>query len=54
MAVRACLKCGEDFESTGSGNRICPRCARENRGVKQSGVKTTGRFAKPDHTRKIL
>lgn len=27
---RTCLKCGKTFDSTGPGNRICPRCNREN------------------------
>lgn len=25
-AARACLRCGEEFESTWSGDRVCPRC----------------------------
>ena len=25
--VRVCLRCGKDFMSEGSSNRICPRCA---------------------------
>lgn len=25
-ATRKCLGCGEQFESDGFGNRICPRC----------------------------
>lgn len=24
--MRACLMCGESFESTGAGNRICQKC----------------------------
>lgn len=27
---RACLKCGMLFPSAGPGNRICPRCGRDN------------------------
>ncbi len=27
---RTCLKCGNPFDSTGPGNRICQRCARIN------------------------
>lgn len=27
---RECLKCGIKFDSTGPGNRICPKCARKN------------------------
>ena len=27
---RACLKCGAIFRSSGPGNRICPRCAKQN------------------------
>ena len=28
--LRTCLKCGVAFSSSGPGNRICSRCAREN------------------------
>lgn len=27
---RTCLRCGEAFESTHAGNRICHRCAQAN------------------------
>ena len=30
---RTCLKCGVRFKSSGPGNRICPRCAKENAGL---------------------
>ena len=30
-SIRSCLKCNNDFESTGSGNRICHHCIRNNR-----------------------
>jgi len=30
--IRKCLRCGEEFESSGPGNRICPGCdTREDR-----------------------
>lgn len=28
---RTCLKCGKEFDSKGPGNRICKRCAYDNR-----------------------
>ncbi len=28
---RRCLKCDEPFQSIGHGNRLCLRCARQNR-----------------------
>ena len=30
-AERSCLRCGNDFDSTWSGDRVCPRC----RGLKE-------------------
>jgi len=30
-AIRKCLRCQKNFESTHAGNRICVRCASENR-----------------------
>ena len=27
---RTCLRCGKAFDSTGPGNRICPKCAKNN------------------------
>lgn len=44
---RSCLKCGETFDSSGPGNRICPPCQRSNARLrldeselqKQRGVK---------------
>ncbi len=27
---RTCLKCNKLFDSTGPGNRICPRCRQSN------------------------
>jgi len=30
---RRCLKCDAAFQSTGPGNRLCPRCAYQNRSV---------------------
>jgi hypothetical protein len=32
-ATRVCLKCNENFESSGAGNRICKKCARINAGL---------------------
>ena len=32
---RKCLKCNDDFLSTGAGNRLCPGCNNKNRDVKQ-------------------
>jgi hypothetical protein len=33
---RRCLKCNEEFPSTGAGNRICKKCARINASIKVS------------------
>lgn len=34
---RTCLKCNNKFNSTGPGNRICPRCNSKN----PTGMNTT-------------
>lgn len=34
---RTCLKCGQPFDSTGPGNRICPRCHKINDRVSKCG-----------------
>ena len=47
MKKRTCLKCNRLFNSTGPGNRICPRCQQINNRIpiteaqlqKQRGVK---------------
>ena len=36
VAYRTCLKCGKQFKSEGSWNRICPRCA----GIQERSIKT--------------
>ncbi len=36
--VRTCLKCGREFKSRGSGNRICWRCSEKNEGLSLSKV----------------
>lgn len=33
---RVCLKCRENFDSEGVGNRICPRCINTNRTLRGS------------------
>ena len=45
MAMRKCLGCGEMFDSTGPGNRKCPKC-------KPNGT-SHGRTAKAKHTRPV-
>lgn len=34
---RTCLRCGELFPSTGSGNRVCKKCLRRKLGGTRSG-----------------
>jgi tRNA(Ile2) C34 agmatinyltransferase TiaS len=35
---RRCLKCNEEFPSTGAGNRICKKCSRVNASLNVSEV----------------
>lgn len=30
IQIKQCLKCNKEFESTGKGNRICPKCNYKN------------------------
>jgi hypothetical protein len=39
MAKRKCLRCQVDFDSTGTGNRICKKCDGR-RGMHTTSIKT--------------
>jgi hypothetical protein len=36
IKMRVCLKCSNEFESCGPGNRLCVKCGRENKSVRTS------------------
>ena len=40
--TRECLKCDDEFESSGPGNRLCDRCRAANQGTIETHVASPG------------
>jgi hypothetical protein len=34
--IRTCLKCSDEFNSTGPGNRLCAKCQETNKSVRHA------------------
>lgn len=45
--LRTCLRCGEEFDSTGPGNRICPYCKLLNEKDSKKTAKVLVTHKKP-------